>query len=369
MSTVKTRVPANARWKCHSCGFCCRHYELGPVSEKIVRGINDSNIDEVWPKPPASSWFETRQTPNGPQYFLRKKNGACVFLDPQNRCIVHSQLGEAAKPAFCREFPFRLVKDPKGIVMVARPDCAGFAKNGSAGDLLSDQVEAVAAIPRTQGIAKWNPPAVSIVPNVDVPVQSWMDHEVDLLHLIEQTPGGPSSTVTVVRGFLEDRFALTLPPPDPTRARLASRAALTALEMVMQSVLTQQQTQDPAEHNFAVEMYRMVSTARMRMEKLDSPPPFDAPSNQHLNLLLRSDLLAKRFQSVGGVSEGLGLFLLNTSVVQTTIHHPNDVVAVGNLSTLLSRWVRFSLNRSIRQVLHKAKPALIDIFLHTTDNA
>ena len=38
----------------------------------------------------------------------KRADGACVFLDDDNRCRIHTAFGEAAKPAACRLFPFSL---------------------------------------------------------------------------------------------------------------------------------------------------------------------------------------------------------------------------------------------------------------------
>jgi len=40
-----------------------------------------------------------------------------VLLDADNLCIIHKQLGCDAKPLVCREFPFRFVETPRGVVV------------------------------------------------------------------------------------------------------------------------------------------------------------------------------------------------------------------------------------------------------------
>ena len=47
-------------------------------------------------------------------------------------CAIHALYGEASKPAFCREFPFSLTRDPRGLTAVAI-SCQDFAA-GSRGD-------------------------------------------------------------------------------------------------------------------------------------------------------------------------------------------------------------------------------------------
>jgi len=44
---------------------------------------------------------------SGRRWALNKQpDGACVFLDEQNRCKIHAKFGEADKPLACRIFPF-----------------------------------------------------------------------------------------------------------------------------------------------------------------------------------------------------------------------------------------------------------------------
>jgi lysine-N-methylase len=50
-------------------------------------------------------------------------DGACVFLDEQNRCRIHATLGEAAKPLACRIFPFSVRPTEAGWQASLRFDC------------------------------------------------------------------------------------------------------------------------------------------------------------------------------------------------------------------------------------------------------
>jgi len=50
-------------------------------------------------------------------------DGACVFLDADNRCRIHAQYGESAKPLACRIFPFSVRPTPQGWQASLRFDC------------------------------------------------------------------------------------------------------------------------------------------------------------------------------------------------------------------------------------------------------
>lgn len=60
----------------------------------------------------------------GGNWVLNKRpDGACVFLDEDNRCMIHARSGEPAKPLACRIFPFSLRSVPHGWQASLRYDC------------------------------------------------------------------------------------------------------------------------------------------------------------------------------------------------------------------------------------------------------
>ena len=58
-------------------------------------------------------------------------DGACVFLDADNRCRIHAECGESAKPLACRIFPFSVRSTSRGWQASLRFDCPSVvASNG-----------------------------------------------------------------------------------------------------------------------------------------------------------------------------------------------------------------------------------------------
>ena len=106
----------DSRFECRSCARCCtEQHLLGPVTraerDAIVAGFTKLG-DSAGADP---SNFVPLPTQGGPPTFrLRPRGGRCSFLDPSNRCRIHSELGEDTKPSACRQFPFRAVKTPIG---------------------------------------------------------------------------------------------------------------------------------------------------------------------------------------------------------------------------------------------------------------
>lgn len=86
------------RWSCHSCGLCCRTL-VGHLTAEERRRLDEQGWSQQLGVAPyvkvGRGWALNKQP-----------DGACVFLDEQNRCKIHAKFGEADKPLACRIFPF-----------------------------------------------------------------------------------------------------------------------------------------------------------------------------------------------------------------------------------------------------------------------
>ena len=126
-------LPA-ARWSCHGCGACCREFRLGPVEPEVVAALTSAGAATL---AGCEDWVVREPGPGGEVgWFLRHRDGACVFLLPDNRCVIHAELGAEAKPGFCQEFPFRRLRDPNGEILMIRASCAGFHASSVTGEPL-----------------------------------------------------------------------------------------------------------------------------------------------------------------------------------------------------------------------------------------
>lgn len=135
------------RWSCHSCGLCCRTL-VGDLTEEERRGIDEQGWRE---KLGIAPYVRV-----GRGWALNKHDdGACVFLDEQNRCRIHSEFGEAAKPLACRMFPFSLREHEHGWQASLRFDCPSVID--SKGEPLSSHrswlSSAAAEMPRRSRVA------------------------------------------------------------------------------------------------------------------------------------------------------------------------------------------------------------------------
>lgn len=105
---------------CQQSGACCRNDWLIGVDDAARARLEQVDWTRLQPPLPAGPKFQAlpfalaggeRAT------FARRGDGACVFLDPDERCGIHTRLGAAAKPQVCREFPYTFVDTPDGVAV------------------------------------------------------------------------------------------------------------------------------------------------------------------------------------------------------------------------------------------------------------
>lgn len=114
LPVVMPNVPGQ-RWSCQSCGECCRTL-VGHLSDDERERIERQNWTE---KLGAKATVRL-----GRGWVLNKRDdGACVFLDDDNRCRIHAEFGEDAKPLACRIFPFSVRPTLNGWQASLRFDC------------------------------------------------------------------------------------------------------------------------------------------------------------------------------------------------------------------------------------------------------
>ncbi len=360
------RVPQDARWSCHGCGFCCRYHVLGPVEPEVVEGLRAREVEQHWaPAAAVPAWAQQRPTPAGPRWFLAKVDGHCVFLADDNTCAVHARWGAEAKPGFCREYPWRVVRDPAGVAVVVREDCGGYHESSAeAGDpLVADQAAAAVDLPRIFELSTWAPSEVSIADGHAIATERWMQLEEAVLASLSQVEGTPAELVAAVRAHIAAATGLELPVAQPAQATLAYRAALEALRMTMAHVMATEQAPNAAEARFAKEMFDRIVLAQHAHGDV---PVLSAATRAHANLLLRSHILGKQVHGDGNVLAGLGRWLLVARAAGVLAGRRGvGEVDVAEWALQFTRLSRFVANRSIDRVLQAARPALVDLVVHS----
>jgi lysine-N-methylase len=118
MSMPVHHLPVVQNWDCHSCGNCCREYDI-PVTAAERQRIeaqgwqNDAAVGDLP--------LFVRQGRWSSNYRLFRGDRGCVFLNDEGRCRLHERFGADAKPFACRLYPFVLVSVFASLVRVSPP--------------------------------------------------------------------------------------------------------------------------------------------------------------------------------------------------------------------------------------------------------
>jgi Fe-S-cluster containining protein len=114
-------IPRDARFTCQQCAGCCQRWHVYLTAEEQERLMaRDWAVDS--PRLAGQKLFDEFPAPAGPgqrAVRLGKIQGSCVFLEPDNLCLIHKVLGMEAKPGPCQQYPFHFAGTPDGDVVVA----------------------------------------------------------------------------------------------------------------------------------------------------------------------------------------------------------------------------------------------------------
>lgn len=129
------------RYSCHSCGDCCRDFTVQLRKEDILRLENQGYAQKMGE--PVTVEFRKEQ------YLRQREDGACIFLESDGRCRIHSDYGFDEKPVACRLFPFNLAPDAGGPHAGLNFACQSVRANKGAAlsSHRNDLVRALRAIP------------------------------------------------------------------------------------------------------------------------------------------------------------------------------------------------------------------------------
>ncbi|MCO4743443.1 MAG: YkgJ family cysteine cluster protein [Proteobacteria bacterium] len=355
MTQLPIRVPPETRWTCGGCGACCRGYSFGPVSERIIRGLEEADIGAHWPLAAEQPWYQRQDGPTGEAFYLAKVDDHCIFLRDDNLCAVHAALGPEAKPAFCREFPFHLVEDQRGLTAVIRADCKSWEDSYADGPDITAAAAEVAAMARVVPLRQFKGDHVPVAPGVTAAMAQWLDWEDAIAPgLVEVRE--PGAQVAFIREALASR-GLSLAAIDGGRQLPAFGALLQALRMVMQRVLAQ----DAPDEQRAGAVERVEAIERVLAKAGDPLPELTEDAKAFLAAALRSVWTGRLWTSGGDVAGGLGrwLFLVTCARIEAG---PGPVSA-ADFAKHYHPWRRFAVNRTVTWTLEKARPALVDLFL------
>ncbi|MBM4319462.1 MAG: YkgJ family cysteine cluster protein, partial [Deltaproteobacteria bacterium] len=139
---VPLLVRPDARFACVACGSCCGLQSIGPIRPEELEAIWQHREALHGKIPADGGLFHSVSCGSagsgGPRVICRLRDGYCVFLAGDRRCLIHRELGAEVKPACCRIFPLQFVATPDGVAVSLNMECRGFLQ-ARCGPPLTDQ--------------------------------------------------------------------------------------------------------------------------------------------------------------------------------------------------------------------------------------
>ncbi len=118
-------LPIVERWDCHGCGQCCWGTIIR-LSDDDLRKIRD----QAWDKHPDYRGVRVvRKRGFWKKHYrlAHRRDGHCVFLTSEGRCLIHQEHGLDAKPLLCQMFPLQLVPLDNFAYLTSRRNCPSAA--------------------------------------------------------------------------------------------------------------------------------------------------------------------------------------------------------------------------------------------------
>ena len=197
------RMAEGSAFACHSCNRCCsEQHLLGPLTraerDVILEGFA-ARDDHAGSDP--SNFIPLPTRASEPVYLLRPRDGRCSYLGEDRLCRVHRDLGEEAKPAVCRMFPYRAVRTPTGWDVGMSLSCPTVA----AGRGPDPKPEVRGTLEVLRGVSKQLhevPPVIALVPGISVAWPVYQEWQTEALALLLDEDSDPAvAWVEAVAGF------------------------------------------------------------------------------------------------------------------------------------------------------------------------
>ena len=339
----------DARWSCRACGKCCEGFSFGPVEPNIIQSLVDKKIAEHWPAA-EKEWYSKH--PQSGEYFLHHVDGHCIFLQEDKLCRIHALFGEEAKPWFCREYPFHVVEEPRGLAIRVREDCGGFHKSYLDGKPMAEHVAGVLRIPRVVARQQYKNMNVIILPGVAVSTDTWSKVEGVLLGYVKEEKQ-PHEIVQTVRNKLLLMAGRQEQEGHPEKLTTIFASLLKYFVFSLQQLVV-------APH-ITEKKQKLISLLQLALANLSEPLGEIEPMlGRYFNLIIRGRLLGKTFASIGGIPNSLGLFLFETMMLRLAAGS-DDVHVIG---PMMSQWRRIIMLQPIWLHLRKLEKPLTNLFLY-----
>ena len=116
---MKLHLPTDQSFACTSCGRCCRACWTIAVEPEAEPAIRSSQAYQARVR----EGFLPLTIQQERVAVARKHDNSCTFLDQDNLCELHRELGGEHKPVVCQTYPYLLTETPDGIFITLSYAC------------------------------------------------------------------------------------------------------------------------------------------------------------------------------------------------------------------------------------------------------
>lgn len=160
----------HAAFACSSCGWCCDQPWATVISAEDAARYDaiDWGAESVALRE-KKLYRKVKRNGNITLELTKSSGNRCIFLDDDNRCLVHSKLGLDAKPHMCKQFPYLPVTTPTRQRVSLNYGCKAVQRHS--GPALSAQQKEIDRVIRQPAGNRATQQKIKLSPDIDMPVE------------------------------------------------------------------------------------------------------------------------------------------------------------------------------------------------------
>jgi Fe-S-cluster containining protein len=191
---------------CQASGGCCSGTDVGPLPEGVVARIGAHAWEGLLPTA-RTSLFRRATLDGQPIVLMGSRDGACTFQRADKLCAVHAELGVAAKPAICRQFPYLFTRTPDGRVATAiQMECRAYLRAKRASVPLAAEEASLRELLRVGAFVQHVREPVELSAGLPASWAEYLALEAALVDAFDAS--APIDGAEAARAVLSDRLAL-----------------------------------------------------------------------------------------------------------------------------------------------------------------
>jgi lysine-N-methylase len=194
-------IPENVRYECVMCGKCCKALDV-TVSSAFYKKASKEDWGKIHPKLKGKTIFRPYKNPGSSHThrITHVPGKGCVFLDDDNKCIMHSAKGEAYKPIACRQFPYVFTETPGGTYAGCRFNCTSM--KDQTGNLISSNKKYISKLHRdwaSENPAYKNPKAIVFSKGMEIDWKNLQLIHKTVLQIMDNEKLSPLVALILIR--------------------------------------------------------------------------------------------------------------------------------------------------------------------------